>query len=1124
LNIRRICTTVIFVVSTLVSFASHIPGGNVSYECVGPNQFLVTLTIYEDCASAFISSANQTISVANDCGITGITSASLTNVVYQNQFSPLCPSAVSSSTCNGGTLPGMYEHIWQGVVTLPADCDAWHFAYSSCCRNTSVNLTNGGSESFYWEATINSTTAPCNNSSSSADQIRYLCQNQLNTIEMLPFDADADSLHLTLIDAPTTGPGTSVAYNPTYSGVSPIAGISIDNNTGVIEVTPMLIGNFVVNVLIEEFNGAGDLTGTRIIDMQFYVVNCFTNTAPQYSGLSNIFNATAIDSVTLSSCSGNSMCFDIDCIDLNAFDSVYLQPDLSSFPGATFVQNDFSSSPSGTICWNVPSGSTGTFYIPMDYSDNACPINGTGSTGITIQIAPSLHLGPDINVCDAIPFAISGYSDSTYWEAISGSALVVGSNISCNPCSDPIFTLTDTTVIAASDNTPGLCGSMDTATVFVVESFSATIAPSDDSVCLFQNSSLDVTTSPTGSYTYDWVNSGNLDSYTSSYPVFSASGSGSYIETVTITSAGGCSLSFSTTIEVGNGISPANTIVPSHTNYVCGAMINLEGIGSVFDHSDDFDSGTTSTTLWNSIENGFVNDLCGSSSGTLALHFDGNSGNRRAETVPINLLGCTEINYCLFIGNNSSGGAPCENADNGEDVILEYSIDGGATYAQIQLHDQSDWDSIPNWQCFTITIPAPAQTASTIIRWNQPNYSACTGCDNWSLDDVAFTCPQNYLYSWSPSSGMTSPNSSSTDLFVPTDSTTYFLYTLDTVSGCDFTSQFTIVPECDSCQTPIPTYTDSLGCYGDADGSIHINVLGSDGPFTIVLYDSFGSVVDSVTGIETDTAFSGLSAGNYLVTSTGSASCSTDTAFTIEQPLDFTAIASADTSFCGEGIFYLLGNSAGGTGAASYFWSTGDMGAGPHVDTALTSTIIILTAMDDNGCADKDSMIVTIYELPVVTTDSLPNDTVCNNSGFLILPAGNPSGGVFSGPGVTGNVFDPLVAGAADHMVYYTYTDSNGCSAADTIEIHVLNCTGIKEQFENTSTIYPNPFGEYIEVSSLSKISEIKLFDLSGKLVLSQIGSSTLYSVPCQNVLPGSYIIEIVTNGLPTRTKVIKFK
>ena len=1120
----RIYLTIFFVVSTLVSLASHIPGGNVSYECVGPNQFLVTLTIYEDCASAFISSADQTISVENDCGITGITSASLTNVVYQNQFSPLCPSAVSSSTCNGGSLPGMYEHIWQGVVTLPADCDAWHFAYSSCCRNTSVNLVNGGSESFYWEATINSTTAPCNNSSTSADQIRYLCQNQLNTVDMLPFDTDSDSLHITLIDAPTTGPGTSVAYNPPYSGAAAIAGISIDNSTGVIEVIPTLIGNFVVNVLIEEFNGSGDLTGTRIIDMQFYVVNCFTNSAPQYSGLTNLINGSAIDSVTVSTCNGSNMCFDINCLDLNTTDSVFLDPDLSGLSGATFIQNDFSASPAGTICWNVPAGLTGTLYIPVNYSDNACPINGTGSTGIAVQIAPSVHPGPDINVCDAIPFAISGYSDSTYWESVSGSALVVGSNISCNPCSDPIFTLTDTTVIAASDNTPGLCSSMDTATVFVVESFSATITPSDDSICLFQNSVLDVTESPAGSYTYNWVNSGNLDTYTSNSPTFSTSLSGSYTETATITSAGGCSLSFNTTVEVGNGISPANAIIPSHTNYVCGAMLNLSSSNPGSTNADDFDSGTTNAILWSSIANGTVGNQCGSNSGTFALHFDGPTGNRSAETAPINLLGCSDISYCLFIGNDSSGGAPCENADNTEDVVLEYSIDGGLSFVQIQLHDQSDWDSNPNWQCFTIPIPGAAQTATTIIRWDQPNFSACTGCDNWSLDDVSFSCPQNYVYSWSPSAGMTSPNSSSTDIFVPTDSTTYFLYTVDTASGCDFTAQLTIVPDCDSCQTPIPTFTDMLDCYGDTDGSIHINVLGADGPFTVVLYDDFGSIIDSVTGIETDTTFTGLPSGNYVVSSSGISSCSSDTSISIAEPPLLTAITSADTSFCGEGIYAFIGNSSGGTGAVSYFWSTGAMGAGPHVDTAATSTVIILTAMDDNGCADKDSMIVTIYELPVVTTDSLPNDTVCNNSGFLILPAGNPSGGVFSGPGVAGNVFDPLVAGAADHMVYYTYTDSNGCSAADTIEIYVLNCTGINEQFENTSTIYPNPFGEYIEVSSASKISEINLYDLSGKLVLSQKGSSTLYSVPCHNILPGSYIIEIVTNGLPTRTTVIKFK
>ena len=102
---------------SLGSFASHVTGGNVSYECIGPNQFLITLTIYEDCATAFTSSTNQTVSISNDCGITGLTSVSLTNIIYQNQIAPLCPADLPNSSCNAG----IYEHFWQGVVTLPAN-------------------------------------------------------------------------------------------------------------------------------------------------------------------------------------------------------------------------------------------------------------------------------------------------------------------------------------------------------------------------------------------------------------------------------------------------------------------------------------------------------------------------------------------------------------------------------------------------------------------------------------------------------------------------------------------------------------------------------------------------------------------------------------------------------------------------------------------------------------------------------------------------------------------------------------------------------------------------------------------------------------------------------------------
>jgi len=49
---------------------------------------------------------------------------------------------------------------------------------------------------------------------------------------------------------------------------------------------------------------------------------------------------------------------------------------------------------------------------------------------------------------------------------------------------------------------------------------------------------------------------------------------------------------------------------------------------------------------------------------------------------------------------------------------------------------------------------------------------------------------------------------------------------------------------------------------------------------------------------------------------------------------------------------------------------------------------------------------------------------------------GYPSGGIFSGPGVTGNAFDPAIAGPGQHTVAYTFSDCQ-CIASDSIVIDV---------------------------------------------------------------------------------------
>ena len=88
--------------------------------------------------------------------------------------------------------------------------------------------------------------------------------------------------------------------------------------------------------------------------------------------------------------------------------------------------------------------------------------------------------------------------------------------------------------------------------------------------------------------------------------------------------------------------------------------------------------------------------------------------------------------------------------------------------------------------------------------------------------------------------------------------------------------------------------------------------------------------------------------------------------------------------------------------------------------------------LDGTECAgDTAVYLVTVNPLPLVNAGAYP--PVCSNAADITL-SGSPSGGIFTGIGVTGNVFDPSVG---TQIVTYTYTDLNGCTSSDTALITV---------------------------------------------------------------------------------------
>lgn len=101
---------------------------------------------------------------------------------------------------------------------------------------------------------------------------------------------------------------------------------------------------------------------------------------------------------------------------------------------------------------------------------------------------------------------------------------------------------------------------------------------------------------------------------------------------------------------------------------------------------------------------------------------------------------------------------------------------------------------------------------------------------------------------------------------------------------------------------------------------------------------------------------------------------------------------------------------------------------------------IIYTYITSYGCQASDTGVVTIHDAPEVTFSGLnANHEYCLDTSANLL-TGMPSGGVFSGPGVSGNIFVSYYAGPGRHDIVYTYDGGGFCpgSSTQSVTVHAL--------------------------------------------------------------------------------------
>ena len=353
-------------------------GADLTYQSMGGNMYKVTVSFYRDCIG-IPAPANPFVTInSSSCG------QSLGVTCYPRpgtgqEVTPSCSSSVT--TCNGGSFTGIQEWVYDGIVTLPAQCTDWVFGYSLCCRNAAITtITSPSTNTFYIYATLNNTITPENSSPTFSNKpVPFLCVGQQFCFNHGAYDTDGDSLVYSLITPKQTASST-VSYIAPYNANNPLNSSPVtafNNATGDICLTPQALEVTVMAVIVEEYRN-GVLIGSVERDLQLTVMNC-SNNLPSLTGINgtNVFNMTI--------CANQQTCFNIFSNDPDNGQKLKVKWN-NGIAGGTFNSSS-ASHPVGTFCWTPsPSDIGNTYSFTASVTDDACPYNGSQTYSYTINV------------------------------------------------------------------------------------------------------------------------------------------------------------------------------------------------------------------------------------------------------------------------------------------------------------------------------------------------------------------------------------------------------------------------------------------------------------------------------------------------------------------------------------------------------------------------------------------------------------------------------------------------------------------------------------------------------------------------------------------------------------------
>ena len=272
--------------------ASHIVGGDISYQHIEGDTYEVLVRVYRDCFygdpdAPFDPTAWVAIFDENNILLDTLLIPQMTNDTLTAIFSNPC-LLVPDDVC-------VHTTEYRRNVTLQplSTGQSYTFVYQRCCRNQTItNITEPDETGASYTITMSADAMALQNSTPDFGQPApiYICLGEPIDYAHAAIESDGDELVYSFC-APKTGASVANAWPrpplpPPYDDVSFVGGIGltnllggganpmmIDPQTGFITGIPSFQGQYVVGVCVQEYRD-GELIGTVRRDFQYNVGVC----------------------------------------------------------------------------------------------------------------------------------------------------------------------------------------------------------------------------------------------------------------------------------------------------------------------------------------------------------------------------------------------------------------------------------------------------------------------------------------------------------------------------------------------------------------------------------------------------------------------------------------------------------------------------------------------------------------------------------------------------------------------------------------------------------------------------------------------------------------------------------